>query len=262
MKRYLKLYGWLLLQQIKIKLEYPLDFILSVVSQIFIQGTGFLTIWVVMAQVPKLNGWNFYEVALIYGLLTLSFAVSVTFTSNLWFIGYTYIRSGDFDRLLVRPIDPLFHVVMDTLNYSGFGDFISGFVMVIGSTWALGLAWTPGRILYLAFAVLTGAAIFIGTYLITADTAFWIMDSQPLTYSVFKNFEFAKYPLSVFPRAIQFLLTWLIPYGFASYYPASYLLGHDTGPMAWVGVIVAVVLLFIGRRLWFVGLRRYSGAGS
>jgi len=262
MMRYLKLYGWLLVQQVKIKLEYPVDFILNVSSQLFIQGTGILTIWIIMRQVPRLNGWNFYEVALIYGLLTLSTALSLTFTVNLWFIGYGYLISGDFDRLLVRPIDPLFHVIMDNLNTSSFGDFISGFVLVMGSAFALGLTWTPARILYLAFAVLTGTAIFVGTYLITADTAFWIMDSQPLSYSVFKNFEFAKYPLSIFPRAIQFLLTWLIPYGFASYYPASYLLGRDAGPMAWVGVIVAVGLLFIGRRLWFVGLRRYASTGS
>jgi len=52
------------------------------------------------------------------------------------------------------------------------------------------------------------------------------------------------------------------PYGFASFYPASYLLDCDYGSLAWVGPLVAVILLFIGYRFWQTGLKYYSGTGT
>jgi ABC-2 type transport system permease protein len=58
------------------------------------------------------------------------------------------------------------------------------------------------------------------------------------------------------------LITWLIPYGFASFYPASYLLGRDVGRLAFMGPVVAAVLLLIGYRTWLFGLRHYSSTGS
>ena len=49
---------------------------------------------------------------------------------------------------------------------------------------------------------------------------------------------------------------------FASYYPASYLLGRAAGGLLWLGPLVAAVLLAAGYGLWLFGLRHYSGTGS
>jgi ABC-2 type transport system permease protein len=262
MARYLQLYGFFLIQRFKILLEYRVNFIIGVVSTIFQQGAWLLTIWVVLRQVPSLKGWSFYEVMLIYGLVTLSQSINHMFADNLWTIGWNYIRSGDFDRFLVRPIDPLFHLLADRFCHDGLGHFLVGLVLVATSLAQLNVALTPWTLLYLALAALSGGAIFVALNLITATTAFWIIESIPITQIVFNMHEFAKYPLSIYQPSIVLLLTWIIPYGFASFYPASYLLGRDVGVYAWAGPVVAAVLLFIGYRFWLFGLRHYVGTGS
>jgi ABC-2 type transport system permease protein len=89
------------------------------------------------------------------------------------------------------------------------------------------------------------------------------MDSVPVIRVVFETHEFAKFPLAIYPKAIGILLTWLIPYGFASFYPAEYLLGRDISPiLAWAGPFVAAGFFFIAYRVWLFGLRHYSGTGS
>jgi ABC-2 type transport system permease protein len=55
---------------------------------------------------------------------------------------------------------------------------------------------------------------------------------------VFDFHLFAQYP-----RAVSILLTWLIPYGFASFIPAG-------------------LLLVVAYQVWQVGLRQYSSTGS
>jgi ABC-2 type transport system permease protein len=79
---------------------------------------------------------------------------------------------------------------------------------------------------------------------------------------VFDNHLFAQYPLTIYPKFINLVLTWLIPYAFASFVPATYLLGRDTSVVAWLGPLVAAGLLFIGYQFWRLGLRHYAGTGS
>ena len=262
MVRYLRLYRHFLVQRLKILMEYRINFLIGASSTIFLQAAGLLMIWVVMRQVPTINGWSFDEILLVYGLLTLARSINHMFADNLWTLGHTYIRDGSFDRFLVRPIDPLFHLLADRFCHDGIGNFLVGLVLVIKSTTALGIELDAVHAVYLILAVLSGGAIFIALNLITAVSAFWIVESIPLTHSVFEMNEFAKFPLSIYPRAIGILLTWVIPYGFASFYPASFLLGRDVGPLAWLGFPIAAALLVLGYRFWCFGLRHYARTGS
>jgi ABC-2 type transport system permease protein len=262
MQRYLQLYGYFFQQRFKILMEYRLNFFIGVISTVIQQGAWLLTIWVVMRQIPNMQGWSFPEVLLIYGLITLAQSLNHMFADNLWTIGWAYIRSGQFDRFLVRPIDPLFHLLADRFCHDGIGHFAVGGVLVASAAATLGLVWTPLKVLYLVVAVLSGGAIFVSLNLLTATTAFWIVESIPVTQVIFNQHEFAKYPLSIYHRGIQFLLTWIIPYGFASFYPASYLLGRDVGVLAWLGPAIAVVLVGVSYRVWQFGLRHYTGTGS
>jgi ABC-2 type transport system permease protein len=262
MRRYLRLYGAFLQQQFKTMLEYRVNFIIGASSTIVMQAAGLLAIWVVMRQIPSLNGWTYYEVLLIYGMITLTKSINHMFADNLWTVGRSYIRTGGFDRFLVRPIDPLLHLLADRFCYDGVGNFLVGATLVAISTSALDIVWTPLNIAYLIIAVISGGIIFIALNLLTCVSAFWIMDSVPVTRAVFETHEFAKYPLPIYGKAIGTLMTWLIPYGFASFYPASYLLGRDPGTLAWLAPLVATVALLVAYRFWRFGLRHYMSTGS
>lgn len=262
MRRYLSLYGYFLQQRFKILMEYRVNFIIGASSTIILQAGGLLAIWVVMSQIPNLNGWDFNEVLLIYGLLTLAKSINHMFADNLWTIGRAYIRSGNFDRFLVRPVDPLFHLLADRFCHDGIGNFLVGAALVARASSQLGIPWTALNLFYLVLAVLSGGAIFIALNLITATSAFWIVESIPLTWIVFNTSEFAKFPLNIYGRGIQVFMTWLIPYGFASFYPANYLLGRDSSFLVWSGPIFAAGLLVLSYQVWKIGLRHYGGTGS
>ena len=262
MWRTVKVFGWMWLQEIKVRLEYPVDFVISVFSQVIIQSAGVLTIWLVMEHVPSLSGWGFDEIVLIYGLLTTCFGVSSWFHNSFWMIFFRYIRQGRLDCVLTRPIDPLLHLTADEFDIKAFGDVMIGAALVIHSLLALKVHWSMLQVGYLLISILSGAVIFYSLTVISAVPSLFMIPSWSITFSIFKNFEFAKYPLNVFPRVIIFLVTWIIPYGFASYYPAGYLLGRNTGVAPWIGLLVAAFFLFMARRLWNFGLRHYSGSGS
>ncbi len=262
MARYLTLYRYFLVPRCKILMEYRLNFFIGSASTAILQAASLATLWVVMRQIPSLNGWNFDEVLLIYGLLTMGESITHMFADNLWTIGWNYIRSGDFDRFLVRPIDPLFHLLADRFCHDGIGNFLTGLVLVGVAMRDLKIPLTVAHAAYVLTAVLSGGFIFIALNLITATSAFWITESIPVTQIVFNMNEFAKYPLSIYNSLIRILLTWLIPYGFVSFYPASFLLGRDIGLMAWLSPLVAIAFMLVAYRVWLFGLRHYSSTGS
>lgn len=260
---YTSLYWLFLKNRFKILMEYRANFLIGASSTVFVQTASLLAIWVVMSQIPNLEGWSLAEILLIYGLITLSKSINHMFADNLWTLGRDYVRTGSFDRFMVRPIDPLFHLLADRFCHDGIGNFIVGLALVLIAASRLDIAWSPLHIAYLALMVLSGGFIFIALNLVTSVSGFWLMDSVPVTRVVFEMHEFAKYPLVIYPRAIGVLLTVAIPYGFASFYPAGYLLGRDVSPiLAWGAPAVAALLMLFALSVWRFGLRHYSSTGT
>ncbi len=263
MRRHIALYGLFLKNRFKILMEYRANFFIGAFSTVAMQAAGLLTLWVVMSQIPSLKGWTMPQIWLVYGLITLALSINHMFADNLWTIGMMYIRTGDFDRFLVRPINPLFHLLADRFCHDGVGNFFVGLALVLTSAGQLGIEWTVGHIAYLAMAVLSGGLIFISLNLITCVSAFWIMESVPVTRVVFELHEFAKYPLSIYPNFVRFVLTFIIPFGLASYYPASALLGREVPwGLAWGAPLMALGLFALAYRVWLFGLRHYGSTGS
>jgi len=170
MTRYANLYWHFLIQRLKTLMEYRASFILGASSTIVWQASSIAAVWVVMQQVPSLNGWNYDEVLLVYGLITLSKSINHMFADNLWTLGRVYIRSGGFDRFLVRPIDPLFHLLADRFCQDGVGNFLVGLALVIRSTNALDVVWTPSKLAMLVVGVISGGLGWKGTVESFSDT--------------------------------------------------------------------------------------------
>jgi ABC-2 type transport system permease protein len=262
MYRYLELYYAFLKQRLKILLEYRVNFLIGALSTLLSQAASVTVIWIVMMHVPHISGWSYNEILLIYGLITIAKGVNHMFADNLWTLGRHYILNGTFDRLMVRPVNPLFHLLADRFCQDGVGTFVIGILIVIKSTFSLDFDWTLIRIIYISISVLSGSIIFFSLNLITSVSAFWIVDSVPITRIVFETHEFAKYPLDIYGKNVGLIFTLLLPYAFVSFYPAAYLLGRDVGMLAWGGPIVAGVLFCLGYYLWIFGLKHYTSTGS
>jgi ABC-2 type transport system permease protein len=259
--RLVRLYLAFVAQRLKTLLEYRASFAVGVASTLLVQSAGIAAVWVVVRRAGTLAGWRFEELLLCYGLLVTARSIEHTFADNLWTVG-VHLREGSFDRFLVRPVDPLFHLLADRFNHDGLGNMIAGLAAVVHAWTALGIPATSANLAQAAVAIVSGGAIFIALNLATATTAFWILESIPVTRAVHELHEFAKYPLSLYGKTLETFFTWVVPFGFASFWPASRLLGRDTGPIFWAGPLVAAAFSLAAWRFWRFGLRHHQGTGT
>ena len=90
--------------------EYRANFFMWFGFTIVYHATAIAALWVTLHQFPSMNGWDFRQMAFLYGLWMLGHAFHNTFFFTVGDVP-TMIREGRFDRFLVRPLDPLFQAM-------------------------------------------------------------------------------------------------------------------------------------------------------
>ncbi len=64
---------------------------------------------------------------------------------NLWDLGRRLVRKGEFDKYLTRPINPLFHILVETFQIDALGELLVGGIL-LGTT-VTSIAWTLPKFL-------------------------------------------------------------------------------------------------------------------
>ena len=113
--------------------EYPANMIGWLISNPLQFIVGFATIQFVVKEFGDIAGWNYGQLAFLYGLAIISHALSMIFFVQGWFMGYSVIE-GDFDRYLLRPMSVLYQFCFTQFNLIGITDLIPGLcVFIYGS---------------------------------------------------------------------------------------------------------------------------------
>ncbi len=172
------------------------------------------------------------------------------------------MRNGRLDVLLVRPISPLFQLVAERLNPNGLGFLVVGSALTAKAASMLDIVPSIGGGLILALALLGGGLIYAGLNLAAMAVSLWVVDSTGLAQAIHALSDYARFPLPLFGRGFEMILTFIMPYGFVAYYPCLVFLGK-AGPITLAGVPVAVAAVWIlAITVWRHGLRRYGSTGS
>lgn len=259
--KYLKIYFEFVKQNLKSTLEYRADFLIGALSQIGVRLSEFIFIWTIFSNIKLIKSWSFYEVALIFGIMTVAGSLTSMFFNELWEFG-VYIEKGDFDSVLLRPIPSLFHIIANKFDQNSIGSLLIGLPIVAKSFYELGLKFNAVNIFMLILFFISGTMIIAGINVILSAMSFWIRDSAPLISGVTSIQQFALYPITIFHKFIGYILTYVIPYAFVSFYPANYFLHKGYEQYAFVSPLLAVIIWGVAVRFWNFGVTRYASTGS
>ena len=262
-KRMFRIHRIFMAQEFKRMMEYKGDFIVGIIGFFLSQLANLLFLWVIFNQVPSLSGWSVNEVVFIYGFSLIPKGIDHFFFDNLWSIGYFTVRKGDFDKYLTRPVNTLFHVLVEKIQIDALGELIMGVALVCVCIPKLSIEWDAFRILAAILILPFITLIFTGVKTITASVAFWKKRSGNVIYMFYTFCEFAKYPATVYNRFVQNVITYIIPFALTSYFPALFILrGEDPLFNLGMPVLAAAVLMGVGVFVWHRGIRAYESAGS
>ena len=263
LKRVFRLYRIFVAQKLKRMMEYKGDFLIGIVGFFMVQVTNLLFLWTVFRQIPALMGWSVNEVVFIYGFSLLPKGIDHLLFDNLWAIGHYIVRKGEFDKYLTRPMNTLFHVIIEEFQVEAFGELVMGIGLIAVTAPQLAVEWSALKIMLALLVLPFASLIYTGIKTITASVAFWSKRSGNIIYMFYMVSDFAKYPVTIYNRVVRDIITFFIPFALTAYYPAAFLLRGEN-PLFSIGmpVLAAAVLMSAGIIVWHRGLRAYESAGS
>lgn len=248
-------------------LEYPANLIGWLIANPVQFIIGFATIRFVVEQFGTLKGWTYEELAFLYGMSVLSHGLSIIFFVQTWYLGYLAM-DGELDRFLLRPLNTLFQFLFMEFNLVGFADLLPGIIVFVYGCVSVRFQWTISLILGIAMTVLGATLIRGSIWMFCGCTVFWTKNVGRFNVLTMELYDRTSlYPLSMYPRGIQFIFTFIIPLGWISYYPVSEFMGKNQGFILPQGMplitLLIGVLLFIAACLVFnTGMGKYESAGN
>lgn len=268
-KSYMRLYKVLVSQFFKVIMQSKVDFFLGLCGFFFLQLTGLAFLYLVFQQIPSLQGWNLEELIFIYGFAQIPRGIDHLLTDNIWMIAWRMVISGDFDRYMLRPMNIFFQVIAEKLQPDALGELLIGIILVTRAIVKGTVALDGLHVVLFLVSVVAGAVIYTSVKLFFATLAFWVKISGPFLQVAYEMSDFAKYPTEIYARLVRVIITWVIPFAFVAYLPASYFVGKGeifgmVGSPAVIGIecCIAVVFWLIAYNFFQYGTRVYESSGN
>lgn len=248
-------------------IEYPSNIAGWLISNPLQFIMGFAIIKFVVEAFGEINGWNYGQLAFLYGVSVISHALSMIFFVQGWFMGY-YVIHGEFDRYLTRPLGVLYQFFFTNINIFGITDLIPGVLVFIYGCVKCEIKVTALFVVQVIVMLIGATLIRGGIYILLGSTSFHTrsaVDFGQYTQEIMD--KTTMYPISMYPESMQLILTFLIPIAWVSFFPVSSVLGIDTGifnglAMPFITLGVGILMMCVAGLYFNIGLKKYESAGN
>lgn len=243
---------------------YRTNFFISLFTSLLNLLTGVLGILVLFGQIDSVHGWTLASTLAVLGVYLVVSAVrglfiSPSFDSLSGMDGE--IWSGAFDFTILRPVNTQFFASFRKWRLFALLDLVLGVGVVIAAVIQLGVVLSVWQVLFFLFMLVVGMSILYAILLIFAALIFW-SPGVLFTWVFDGLFQMARYPANIYPGWLRMVLTWIVPVGVITTFPARALTDSITPVELAVSLLLAAALLAVASILFRVGLRKYASASS
>ena len=260
-----RLYVRLLKASLRAQWQYRTDFLLGMGTTTLLSLAELTGFAVILWRFHHIGGWGPAGIALLYGMTRLAYGLHRLGAGDLHRTG-DYVRSGEYEGLLLRPCPPLFTLFCRSGRVQQLAALATpaaaaaiAIVRLYGGgvlrPWAL--ACLPALLLC---AIALDYAIGIATFAL----AFFVVRVDEFSVlTVDAPNTAAGFPLTAYPGWLRLYLTTAVPVGLTIFYPLRFLLGRGGGwPDLALAPLTATAALALALRLWRLGESRYMGTGT
>ena len=258
----MKLYAKYLAMLLKSRMEYKTSFFMTVIGHFLTSFTTFLGVYFLFSRFRSVEGFSFSEVLICYAVVLMAFSLTECFARG-FDVFPRLIRSGELDRLLVRPRGITFQVLTSNVEFSRVGRLLQAAVMMAYAIPTSGVIWTQDKIITLLLMLLGGVAVFASLFILYAGFSFFTIEGLEFM-NIFTNggLEFGKYPVSIYGENVRKFLTYVVPVALFQYYPLLYLVGRSENRKLMLLPLLDVLFLLPSYTYFRFGLKKYQSTGS
>ncbi len=263
----IKLYFKYVRFNIESQLQYKASFIMMSIGHFLITFIEFLGVWVLFQRFGDINGFKLEEVALFYGIVNMAFSITEGWTRG-FDVFPRLVRTGDFDRILLRPRTTVLQILGHDFQIMRIGRFVQGLVVLIWAILKLNIKWSLSKSILLIGSIIGGNFLFSGFIVLQATISFWSVQSLEIVNSfTYGGVQAAQYPISIYKPWFRKILIYIIPLATVNYFPAMNILGKVDSLgyptwMGWASPFFGLAFFILSLLIWKFGVRHYTSTGS
>jgi ABC-2 type transport system permease protein len=248
--------------------QYPTSTLLLTLGQFLGTAMEIAAIWALFDRFGSVRGWTLGEVGVFYGLVHVMFAIADVLGRGFDVLGTDLIRTGEFDRLLLRPRALTLQLIGHDFRISRAGRLVQALLVLFMGAHLAGVEWTVSAIALALWAIAAGVALFFGLIILQGTLSFWTIQSLEVAHVfTYGSVQAAQFPLSIYNDWFRRILTFVIPLACVAYFPVIGILGRPEpgGSPAWLAIVTPVagfIVLGLALLAWRCGVRHYTSTGS
>ncbi|WP_028937127.1 ABC transporter permease [Pseudonocardia spinosispora] len=260
-------YRRILMSRLCSQLVYRGSFFMDMLGQAVAQAGELVVIVVLFSRVTELGGFRAGEVLLMYAFSGIAFGLADLTVGQLDDLP-RWIRTGEFDVLLVRPLPVLAQLVTADLQLKRLGRVLAGLMVLVVVLCQTPVAWSPVVVLLLVTTPLTGALVIGAIWVSTCSVCFWVVEGRELANAfTYGSGLSTAYPITVFGPWLRRLLCFVIPGAFVAYFPALAVLDRADplglpDALRYAAPVAAFLSVAVAAGIWRTAVHHYKGTGS
>lgn len=264
MTKYLKLYFTYAKLSLMSKLVYKANVIIGIIAFLFTEATSLFTLYILVSSVPHIDGYNIYQVGMLFGITNMAVGIDHLLTDRLWTVAYWEVKTGKLDHMFLRPLPVLFQVIASEVQLEALGEIIVAVALISLCGSQLSIVPTLSSVILVILGILCASIIISSFKILVAALAFKFKRSGPLLQFIYNFSGYTKYPMKIYPKVIQVILTFIIPLGLCLFFPFENLFAPVHNPVilsvSMLGFTVAFssICIFVWSKL----VKMYESTGT
>jgi ABC-2 type transport system permease protein len=264
----LALYGRYVVTSLRAQAQYPAATLMLTAGHFAATAIEILGVFALFSRFGSVGGWSFGEAALFYALVNIMFSLADMLSRGFDVFGTDFVRTGAFDRVLLRPRAAALQLAGYEVRLSRLGRLLQALAVLILASSLVPIDWDAPAIATALWAVAGGVALFIGIMVLQATLAFWTVESlEIMNVLSYGGVQSAQYPLNIYAAWFRQLLTFGVPLACVAYYPVLAILKRSDplGAPDWLlplTPLAGFAFLALSLLAWRAGIAHYTSTGT
>lgn len=247
---------------LKVSLEYKSSFILSIISQALYMLVELFTLYSLFIKFKLLDSFDINELLLGFSTIWLGYSLAELFGRGFDNF-HLLIRRGDFDLLLIRPRSVFIQIFGSDICYEKAGRTLCALIIYIYSASKVITNLTLLKLLLLILMILGCSILILALFIIGASFCFLTVQGIEVINIITNGTkQVSEYPINIFKKPVRIFFTIVIPVVLVNYYPIFYLNDKTSNILYVFMPLLTLILLFISKYIFKLGMSKYCSTGS
>jgi ABC-2 type transport system permease protein len=247
---------------VQMAVAYRADTIVNILLNLMWLGWELLSLTIIFSNTDTLGGWGLGELIALLGVFRL---VNTMMVALIWPNTERFnqsIRDGSMDYTILQPVNSMFLITFSRINIWRIWDLVLAIVLIVLGVDMAGDVATPLSIFNFILLTISGTVVIYSLWIVLIAFTFYFTKFDNNVTLLQALLDSGRYPATVYPIWLRFIVTFIIPIAVATTVPLQALRQELEGIRVVMFIGIGVASFLIASQVWKAGLKKYSGASS